>query len=280
MLDTDTKNEIDDQYAIAYAYLSKSLKLEALYAAPFKNKEFVTAESGMIASYEEILRVQSLLNDKTTPVFRGATRFLSDCNSFENLVSNDAVDDLIERSKAYAPLYVGAIGALTNIALALQKDPSLAERIVVIWLGGHPEEWSTNREFNLVGDIKAAQVVMDSHVPLVRIPCKNVAEHFRLSPPELDEYIRPLGPLGQYLATITEDWIGSRVGTKVIWDIIPIAWLITPEWVPVVRRERPGLADDGTWVTGGGSTAPYYVAVDVRVNQILRSLIETLADQK
>ncbi|MBE0698068.1 MAG: nucleoside hydrolase, partial [Anaerolineaceae bacterium] len=38
VLDTDTYNEIDDQFAVVYALLSpEQLQVEALYAAPFTN---------------------------------------------------------------------------------------------------------------------------------------------------------------------------------------------------------------------------------------------------
>ena len=60
VLDTDTYNEIDDQYALAYTLLSPDrLALEAIYAAPFVNNRSKSAAQGMEKSYEEIL---TLLN--------------------------------------------------------------------------------------------------------------------------------------------------------------------------------------------------------------------------
>ena len=38
VLDTDTYNEIDDQFALVYALMSANLSLEAVYAAPFFNR--------------------------------------------------------------------------------------------------------------------------------------------------------------------------------------------------------------------------------------------------
>ena len=81
-----------------------------------------------------------------------------------------AVDDLIAKANAADPLYVVAIGALTNIASAILKDPSIIERIVVVWLGGHALYWPTADEFNLQGDLVAAQVVFDCGVPFVQNP--------------------------------------------------------------------------------------------------------------
>ena len=58
VLDTDTYNGIDDQFAVVYALLSKEkLDVEALYAAPFSNTRSDGPEDGMEKSYEEILRL-------------------------------------------------------------------------------------------------------------------------------------------------------------------------------------------------------------------------------
>ncbi|MEO2199220.1 MAG: hypothetical protein ABGY72_24480, partial [bacterium] len=58
VLDTDTYNEIDDQYALAYCLLSpERISVEAIYAAPFVNDRSTSAAQGMEKSYEEILRL-------------------------------------------------------------------------------------------------------------------------------------------------------------------------------------------------------------------------------
>ena len=41
-----------------------------------------------------------------------------------------------------APLYVVAIGAVTNVISAILMAPEIMERIVVIWLGAHPPYWA------------------------------------------------------------------------------------------------------------------------------------------
>ena len=58
VLDTDTYNEIDDQFALVYALLSpERMTCEAIYAAPFHNTRSSGPEDGMLRSYEEIGRV-------------------------------------------------------------------------------------------------------------------------------------------------------------------------------------------------------------------------------
>ena len=58
VLDTDTYNEIDDQFAVVYALLSPtSCTVEAVYAAPFFNSRSSGPGDGMEKSYEEIVRL-------------------------------------------------------------------------------------------------------------------------------------------------------------------------------------------------------------------------------
>lgn len=58
VLDTDTYNEIDDQFALVYALLSpERVQCEAVYAAPFHNDRSSGPADGMEKSYAEICRV-------------------------------------------------------------------------------------------------------------------------------------------------------------------------------------------------------------------------------
>jgi hypothetical protein len=52
VLDTDTYNEIDDQFAVVYSLLSPNLTVEAFYAAPFHNRRSSGPADGMERSYE------------------------------------------------------------------------------------------------------------------------------------------------------------------------------------------------------------------------------------
>ncbi len=83
-----------------------------------------------------------------------------------NLQAVCAAPFLNHRSKSAAD----GLAAATNIASALILDPSIAERVVVVWIGGHPHDWPHARDFNLTQDIAAAQVLFDCGVPLIHIP--------------------------------------------------------------------------------------------------------------
>lgn len=137
VLDTDAYNEIDDQFAIAYALRAKErIHLCALYAAPFFNNNSTSPEDGMERSYQEILNLLSL-SGENVPAFKGSKGYLSDEKTPQE---SAAASDLAQRAMAYspeAPLYVAAIGAITNIASALLLKPEIADRMVVVWLGGN-----------------------------------------------------------------------------------------------------------------------------------------------
>lgn len=248
VLDTDTYNEIDDQFALAYALLADDrLMVEAIYAAPFHNSRSTGPEDGMLKSYAEILRVLARLErDPDGLVFEGSTAWLP---APDSPVASPAADDLIRRAKAgTGPLYVVAIGAPTNVASALLAAPEIAGDIVVVWLGGQPQYWHTASEFNLVQDLAASRVLFDSGVPLVHVPCQNVTQHVRTTLPEIDRYVRPQGRLGGYLAEIFEDYHTDHFArSKVLWDLGAVAWVVDPSWAPSSLVHSPVLTTEVTW---------------------------------
>lgn len=230
VLDTDAYNEIDDQYAIAYLLNSKEkLNTKAIYAAPFFNGNSVSPADGMEKSYNEILKLTSLLGEKVD-VFKGSERYLDNENT---PVISSAAQDLAERVKKYSPqkpLYVVAIGAITNIASAILLNPEFAENAVVIWLGGHALHYHNTREFNMYQDVAAARIVMKSGVPFVQLPCMGVVSQFTVSKPELEFWLQGKNDLADYLAENTiktaESYAKGSAWTRVIWDVTAVAWLL------------------------------------------------------
>lgn len=249
VLDTDTYNEVDDQFALAHLLLSPEvIRLEAVYAAPFFNPRSSGPSDGMEKSYEEINRLLDLAGPaRVPPVFRGSTSYLPDARS---PVQSDVVNDLVDRALAVksGKLHVLAIGAATNIASALLAEPAIAEKIVIVWLGGHGAEWPHTREFNLEQDLHAARVLLDTDVPLVLLPCHPVTSHLITTPSELDAFLAPHSKLGEYLAKIVREYGHNRRGwSKVIWDIAASAWAINTDWVKTRTGPSPVLRDDLTW---------------------------------
>lgn len=250
VLDTDTYNEVDDQFALCYALLSpEKIKLEAVYAAPFHNDRSENAGDGMEKSFDEILRLLRLLGKSPDNfAFRGSDRYLEDIN---RPVKSDAVDDLIKKALASSPedpLYVVPIGCITNIASAILTEPKIIENIVVVWLGGNSLNWPHQREFNLQQDVLAAQVVFNSGVPLVTMPCQPVVSHLLTTIPELSFYLKGKNALSDYLFNIVLEYSGGKKAwSKVIWDVSAVAWLVNPNWVSTDFVHSPVLTDQKTF---------------------------------
>ena len=248
VLDTDTYNEIDDQFALVHALLSpEQLDVQAVYAAPFHNKRSTGPGDGMEKSYAEILRLLDRLDVSPDGfAFRGSTGFLPD---WDHPHRSEAALDLVERAMATdAPLYVVAIGAITNVASAILIEPGIIERIVVVWLGGHARHWPHTREFNLGQDIQAARLVFDCGVGLVRIPCLGVASHLLTTLPEMERYVQGRGAIGDYLAEIFKGYHADHYArSKVIWDVAAIAYLLDADWVPADLVHSPIVTDQATW---------------------------------
>ncbi|MDD4797694.1 MAG: nucleoside hydrolase [Eubacteriales bacterium] len=251
VLDTDTYNEVDDQFALAYAALSPNLNLQAVYAAPYLNDRSTSPADGMERSYQEILHILSLLENCENPpqVFRGSQSFMS---AADKPVASPAMDDLIARALARPdddPLYVAAIGCPVNVSSAIVACPAILDKIVVVWLGGNARYWPHSREFNLYQDVHASRVLFDSGVPLVVLPCQGVVTHLATSVQELDHYLGDAGGLGQYLTEIVDAYTLTHqeittVRSKVIWDVAVIAYLVNPQWVPTNLYHAPYLQDD------------------------------------
>lgn len=230
ILDTDAYNEIDDQFAIAYLLRSnEKLNTKAIYAAPFYNPNSNSAADGMEKSYEEIFKILKLADVKVD-VFKGSKNFLPD---EQTPVMSDAARNLAEKANDYSPenpLYVVAIGAITNVASAILLNPAVAENTVVVWLGGHAHHYHDTAEFNMKQDVAAARVVINSGVPFVQLPCNGVVSAFTVSGPELEYWLKGKNELADYLAVNTiktaESYAKGTPWTRPIWDVTAVAWLL------------------------------------------------------
>ena len=278
ILDTDTFNEIDDQFAVVYALTSTDkLDMQAIYAAPFHNENSNGPKDGMEKSYEEILRILERMNVRSDGfVFKGADRYLPGA---DQPVENEAAADLVRRAMAANdddPLYVIAIGAITNVASAILMEPRIIEKIVVVWLGGHALHWPDTREFNLAQDLHASRVVLDSGVPLVLIPCQGVASHLITTLPEVEKFVQGQGAIGDFLAERYRGCSPDHYAySRVIWDISTIAYLNHPASVPTHLVHSPVLTDQVTWSTDASRhwiRCAYFVHRDAVFRDLYRKL--------
>ncbi len=171
ILDTDTYNEMDDQFALAYALGCDSFSLISVSAAPFHNDRCSDFRDGMLKSYDEIHRILEKCGKLgTLPVMYGSDGRIE---SYENPKAKDSpaaryiIGAALESDE---PLYILATGAITNVVSALLIEPLIKDKICVIWLGTNHFSHKNQNEFNLDQDINAARLLLDLEVPLVLLP--------------------------------------------------------------------------------------------------------------
>ena len=304
LIDTDTANEIDDQYALAWAFLSPDVcHIEAVTAEPFSfqhhrpgllrseqvidgggqaganadeissrfdgwverlhrqgrrvaDVDFCPPDEGMERSFQEIVRVcGNVAVDPDGLVHRGSPGYLT---SLDAPYDNDAVQAIIGlASSGEAPLYIAAMGCVTNIASAILRAPEIIENIVVIWTSAYPSSapHCNAPSLNLVQDPIASRFVFDCGVPHVYLPGYHVGAQLKISLPEMAAFVKGRGAIGDYLHHLyTENPLhkmfaleDTERATWVIWDMIDIAWLLNPDWVPTIVTPSPVLNDDLYW---------------------------------
>lgn len=199
IIDTDTKNEADDQFAVIYALMSPKLNVKGIVATHFGKDRF---ENSMEESYKELNKILDYAGFHV-PTYKGSKEALmvKDTPSYfgnEIPYDNEGVQFIIESAmKATKPIYIAVMGPLTNVASALLIKPEIASKLIIVWNGGgiYPEG---EIEFNLVNDIAAANVVFRSDVTLWQIPT-NVYCKPRISLAEMQVKVRPYGKIGRYL---------------------------------------------------------------------------------
>lgn len=272
VIDTDPMNEIDDQFAIAWALLRPDrLRVRALHAAPWISDEKVYAETdpavdrprherqirpsvdpaeGQRQAAAELRTIVDLMG-VDVPVLAGADRFLPDSST---PVLSPAVDNLIAlaHEPREDPLYVLGIAAATNLASALLVDPTIAPKTCVVWTSAQPTFWpGPVASYNLTLDLHAARLLFDSGVPLVYLPGYYVGEELRTTRAELEQHVKGTGAVGDYLwGTWEAHWMtrSRRPGfSKVIWDLINVAYLVDPSWLTTRVLPSPRLTEDLHW---------------------------------
>lgn len=194
IIDTDAKNEADDQFAIVHALLTPKFCIKGIIAAHFGTRR---TQLSMQESYEEVLKVLSLMDrQNVSAVYCGAAGALVDeftpqLSEGANVILREAMSD------DPRPLYAVFLGPLTDMATAFLANPQIAGRVNVIWIGGR--EWPVGgEEFNLSNDIHAANVVYQSALELWQVP-RDVYGTMRVSLAELQDKVEPCGKIGAYL---------------------------------------------------------------------------------
>ena len=277
ILDTDTYNECDDQFALSYLIKNNyKFNIEAITVAPYSHKtRNVSVSDGQDLSYNEILKICKWLNfDTADKVFKGSMEYIQ--NGYDKV--NDAVNKIIEIALKNNKTYILGIGAITNIALAIKKEPKIIDKIEVVWLGGNSLLQKDNLDFNFRQDINAVRIVFDSKVKLTIIPCKNVASNLRTSIFELNYYLKDKSELCNYLIErFYDDGYHGVQESRVIWDISTIAYMINKSWFTSEYISCPNIKEDTSYEMTTNNhkiTMVNYIDVNKVYNDLFKKLGE------
>lgn len=219
IISTDIANEADDPFAIMHHLLTPSEDVKAIISAHFEGyckmaEDKVLAGNvsdeekafiGMLyadrlkteqKSYEKGLKLMQLCGIEDVPLLHGAIKEIDD---FDSLPESEGAEFIIGEAMRddESPLYIAILGAGTDVAIALKKEPRIAERMTLIWIAGGAYP-SGGAEFNIMQDYNASKYIFESSVPLWQIPM-NIYTTMDVSQAELSEQVRCCGELGEWL---------------------------------------------------------------------------------
>lgn len=201
IIDTDADCEADDPFAITHALLTPKFIVKGICAEHFNE------EGSMERSYRTALRITTLL-DSSVPVLQGSTTPLdpnTDGAPHVNHILLSAASQAIiyeaQRDDPH-PLYILCLGAITNVAAAIQQQPSIIPRLHIIWIGTQlvNQKETPIREFNSGNDVTAANIVLSSGADLWLVPY-TVYRTMHISIAELQWRLSGTGPIGDFLFT-------------------------------------------------------------------------------
>lgn len=144
-----------------------------------------------------------------------------------------AVDFLLrtissDQASTENPITIVPIGPLTNVALALAKDPSLASRCRIVLMGGMWNQQAENFkvEYNIYCDPEAAQIVFNSGAPIwmvgldVTLKCNLREEH-------IEQLAKETSPRVQVAARVIELFKQERKRLPTLHDPLAVLTLFS-----------------------------------------------------
>jgi len=218
ILDTDAFNEMDDQFFLTYALLEPRFEVEGVCATQYR-----VTEASVDESYYEARRLLGLLGvSSKVPLFMGSDTALPDPKTPR---PSPASRFIVERALAKdpRPLYILAVGALTNVASACLENSAIRERIRLIWLGGSKWPEGALTEFNAVNDRAAVKCVVEAGMDFTEIPTETCARQLTTTFAETEKQLLHRNLVGDYLVNLYRDYGHDQ---KVIWDMTAVACLL------------------------------------------------------
>ncbi|MBC7518865.1 MAG: nucleoside hydrolase [Microbacteriaceae bacterium] len=179
----------------------------------------------------------------------GSVRLPAAVNTVESI---HAVELIIQTLRdAPGTVHLVATGPLTNIALALKKEPKIIDWVAsFVIMGGSFTRGNATpaAEFNIFADPEAAEIVFAAGWEVVMIGLD--LTHQAIATEEIAERMRQLGPLGvDLIAPLATFWIDPKTGGQAVHDVCAVAYLTRPELFES-KRARVEIETSGTFTAG------------------------------
>ncbi|MBP3348735.1 MAG: nucleoside hydrolase [Clostridia bacterium] len=264
IIDGDFSAECDDQYTLAYALGCDKMNVVGVNASAHFDDKYVDTYSTMLKSYAEMLRVlhASGIDRNNFPCFMGSSTQVSHNIDFAPSDS-PAARNIIKVAKEAAEdeiIYIITTGPCSCAVSAYLMDPSIADKICVVWLGGNEISERTMEkgchEWNMYADFKASQILLSSDIPLLMLNAGphgsgNIVmtyEDFQTfgsnwDGPWVEQFYSRVLPRtsGVTLAGYTHGW------SKVMCDYAGAAAISIPDSMDLTIIPAPTLEDDGRY---------------------------------
>ena len=294
IFDTDANNELDDQHALAYLLLNDS----SFHVLGITVN--ATSSGGPVEEHlKEAQRVVDLVGwtDKIH-VYKGANSNFTEIRDQINqgeFDGSEAVGFIIReaRKKRNEPLVLLPVGKLTNIALALEKDPSIAGKIRIVWLGSN---YPAPGEYNLENDTAALNFILNKEVPfeMATVRYGETSGTADVKVKRKDVYVRMpgLGPVaeqpvtgrhggsftcfGDYSVDLFRHITSLEDGCyRSLFDMAAVAMVKNPDWAEAVEIPAP-LYLSNTWAEQPGNQRKIKVWENFKREAILDDFYATL----
>jgi inosine-uridine nucleoside N-ribohydrolase len=292
IIDTDIGDDIDDAFALAFALNSSELNVKAVTTV-FGNVEIRTKlalkllktfgrEDIPVATgvgkpfFERTYRRERYLGDE---VPRQAVVLVED-EPLPKPYPNHAVDLIISTVMASRnEVTIMPVGALTNIATCIIKEPKLVERAKLVMMGGAVSNWFrptiSRAEHNIRCDPEAARIVFESGIPITMVGL-DVTMKCALSEEQVDS-IRKRGlATTNLLSNMAVAWGGRRV---TLHDPLAVA----VSFDPTLTKSQPRLVNVVTTGKARGFTLAFesdtsnaQVCIDVDSDRFLSMFMKRI----
>ena len=233
ILDCDVTNNIDDRFAIVYAFSrANELDIKAITIEPFKSKkQDISIEDMQLDSKFESNRLLALMGVFSNDyVFEGSTGYVS--NGYDEI--SPAVQKMAQEARRVEDkLVIIATGPLTNVAIMLKHNKSLINKVSVVWLGTGNLMLDEFEDQNYRTDKKAFEIVAKSGVEFTVVP-NYVARQMVSSVYEMEHNISN-SVVGRYLVACAKNFVQTQkdYGVKTIFDIVPVGYVLHNDYFKV-----------------------------------------------